>query len=141
MFISVLFLTGCGRQEESKAVNNQSPTEQSTQTTTNSTDTDDKKDADDMDDKEKSNRTPSTAPTTTPASTTTSPTKPVDTKPQVTTTDKSYNSTFQSYKTPAGDEQVQVTATVDSKGIVKKVALAYVTNAPKSKMYQDLFTA
>lgn len=129
MFISVLFLTGCGKQEETKAVTSESPTPAMEQTTQPANDGENN---DDTSDENGPDRTP----TTTPGATTNTPDTSVSSDAW-----KSYGSTFQTYKTPAGDEEVKVTATIDGQGIVKKVELAYVTHAPKSKTYQDLFTA
>lgn len=120
MFISVLFLTGCGRKDTTPATTN-TPTQESTAAPQNDTQSDE--------------------PATTPAATTDSPQQPSDTQTSTTTsTTTSLTSDFQTYGTPAGEEEVKVTASVDAKGIVQAVQVAYVTHAPKSKMYQDLFS-
>lgn len=129
MFISVLFLTGCGKQEETKAVTNDTNTPAMEQTTQPTNDDDDK---DDNDDKNWADSTPAT----TPWATTTNPDTTVASDAW-----RSYGSTFQSYKTPAGEEEVKVVATIDGQWVVKKVDLEFVTHAPKSKVFQDLFTA
>lgn len=130
MFISVLFLTGCGKQDETKALTNDANTPAMEQTTQPTND-DDKDDSDDK-------NWPDSAPATTPGATTTNP----DTTVATDTADwRAYGSTFQSYRTPAGDEEVKVVATIDGQGIVKKVDLEFVTHAPKSKVFQDMFAA
>ncbi len=118
MFISVLFLTGCGKQADTEAVT-ETTTPSIEQTAEPTTDTTNGAD---------------TTPATTPAATTTNTETTTETDAW-----RAYSSTFQAYKTPAGNEEVKVTATIDGEGIVKKVELAFVTNAPKSKTYQGLF--
>lgn len=124
MFISVLFLTGCGKQDD-MTTDDQTTAPAMEQTvqpdTTSNTDT--QSDAD-------TNTTPAATTTTESTWTTSTTTTPTS------NTDSTLSSTFQSYKTPAGEEEVKVTATVDAKGIVKKVDLAFVTNASMSKKYQ-----
>lgn len=117
MFISVLFLTGCGKQEETKAITETSAMEQSAQPTS--------------EEKNIVVDEPAQATTTTESTDNTTSTT-VDAW-------KTYWSTFQTYKTPAGDEEVKVVATIDGQGIVKKVDLEFVTHAPKSKVFQDMF--
>ena len=130
MFISVLFLTGCGKQDETKAITEESKTPAMEQTAQPSSDDDDNKD--DSDDKNWAD----SAPTTTPGATTTNPDTSV-----ASDEGRAYGSTFQTYKTPAGEEEVKVTTTIDGKGVVTKVDLEFVTHAPKSKVFQDLFAA
>lgn len=118
MFISVLFLAGCGTKNETTTITEQ-PTTPAIEETTQPT-TDESTGAD-----QQTGTTP--AATTTPSDSTS------------TTTAKAYSSTFQSYKTPAGNEEVKVTANIDDKGIVTDVNLEFVANAPMSKKFQALF--
>lgn len=127
MFISVLFLTGCGRKAETTE-NTQTPVQQESQTTEQTQAT--------------ANENPSTSETQ-PADwqqTTTPPAgdAPVASDTQAIATRK-ISSTFQSYGTPAGEEEVKVTVAIDGDNIVRGVELDFVTRAPKSEMYQWLF--
>ena len=135
MFISVLFLTGCGRKEETKAVTEETNTptiEQTTETPKDESADTSKVDEDDAKGSESTDQEtlPTPAATTTPTDTTTATTQDEG---------RTYGSTYHSYATPVGSEEVQVVATIDGQWIVKKVALTFTANAPKSKTYQDLF--
>lgn len=129
MFISVLFLTWCGRKAETTD-NTQAPVQQESQTTepTQAGANDDTSDT----------TTEETQPADGQQTTTPSSDAPVaNDTPAVST--RKISSTFQTYATPAGDEEVKVTVALDGNNVVKSLELDFVTHAPKSKMYQDLF--